>query len=818
MGKLLQDLRHAVRLLAKSPGFTAMAVLTLSLGIGANTAIFSAVNEALLRPRPGIGHPERLVDIGRTDDGHGFDNMSYPNFRDYRERTQSLSGAAGLMLEPRALSMGSRDGAERIYANLVSGNYFDVLEVKPFLGRFFLPEEDRTPGTHPVAVLSHGFWKERFQSDRDIVGREIRLNGIGYLVAGVAPPEFRGTNPLAVDAWIPMMMASHALTEPDLLECRRCSFMIAIGRLKPGLSVGQARSEAEVISAGLLRQYPQDNRGRGLTVTPSRLFPGELTTMVSAFLALLMAIVGLVLIIASVNVAGMMLVRAAARRREIAVRLALGARRSDISRQFIAEGVLVFLAGAMPGLFVAIWMRNALLALLPVLPLPVAVDLSLDWRVLLYSLSITLLAGMSASLAPALQSSRPDVLDALKDDSSSSGFRRLRLRTALVVGQVALSLVLLICAGLFLRALHRATQVDPGFDMNGLHALSMDLSLAGLKEANGTDFANRFLERVRVLPGVDSASWAWSVPLDGGGRGLGGLQIPGRETPDERGSWDADWSVVTPGYFRTMGIPLLRGRDFSEQDRGSGRQVAIINETAARAFWPDQDAVGKLARYGDPSDPASMQTIEVIGVARDQKYRSLGDQPRNFVFLPLRQRYIGNLALMVRTPNPAAAIPSIRAALREMNPNLPILNVMSIREYAALSTFPQRLASWVSGSLGALGLLLVGLGVYGVTAFSVARRTREIGIRVALGAGRRDVLRMVFGQGLRLAGLGVAIGLVLAAAAAQLLASLLYGLSPLDPLTFGSVAAAVLSVSALATWLPARRATAVDPLSALRQE
>lgn len=818
MDRLLQNLKHAVRMLAKSPGFTAVAVLTLSLGIGANTAIFTAVNESLLRPRPGIGHPDQLVDIGRTDNGHGFDNMSYPNFRDYRERARSLSGAAALMLEPRPLSMGSRDGAERIYANLVSGNYFDVLEVKPFLGRFFLSDEDRTPGAHPVVVLSSAFWRERFRSDRDIVGREIMLNGIGYLVAGVAPPEFRGTNPLAVDAWIPMMMASHVLASPDLLECRRCSFLIAIGRRKPGLSVGQARAEADVISAGLLREYPQDNRGRGLTVTPSRLFPGEMTKIVSAFLALLMAIVGLVLIIASVNVAGMMLVRAVVRRREIAVRLALGARRRDISRQFLTEGVLLFLAGAVPGVFVAVWMRNALLALLPVLPLPVSVDLSLDWRVLSFSLAITLLAGMTASLAPALQSSRPSVLDALKDESTFSGFRRLRLRTALVLGQVALSLVLLICAGLFLRALHRATRVDPGFDINGLHALSIDLSLAGLKEVDGTDFANRFLERIRRLPGVISASWAWSVPLDGAGRGLGGLQVPGRQIPAGGESWDADWSVVTPGYFRTMGIPLLRGRDFSEQDTGSGRQVAIINETAARAFWPDEDAVGKLARYGDSSDPAGMKTIEVIGVARDQKYRSLGDQPRNFVFVPLRQQYISDLALMVRTPNEAAAIPAIRAALRDMNPKLPILNVMSIREYAALSMFPQRLASWVSGSLGVLGLLLVGLGVYGVTAFSVAQRTREIGIRVALGAERRDVLRMVFRQGLRLAGLGVAIGLALAAAAAQLLASLLYGVSPLDPLTFGSVAAVVIAVSALATWLPARRAAAVNPLSALRQD
>lgn len=818
MNSFLQDVKYAVRMLTKSPAFSLVAILTLALGIGANTAIFTVVNEALLRPRPGIGDPARLVDIGRNDNGRGFDNMSYPNFRDARERTTTLSAMAGVLFEPRPMSLDTADGSERIYINLVSGNYFDVLQAKPHVGRFFSVEEDRTPATHPVVVLSFAYWQQRFSGDAGIVGREIKLNGLGYSVVGVAAREFRGTMPIAVNAWVPMMMASQVTTSRVILDCRNCSFMMAVGRLQPGATVGQARAEFDSISANLRREYPRENEQRGLTLTASRLLPGELQQIIGAFLGLLMGIVGLVLVIAAVNVAGMMLVRAAARRREIAVRLAIGAGRWQIVRQMVTEGVLLFLAGGAVGMVLAIWMRNGLVSMLPNLPVPVAFDFGLDWRVFTFALAISLLAGIAASLIPALQSSRPDLLTALKDDAHSSGDRKLRLRNALVLGQVALSLVLLICAGLFLRALDRATTIHPGFEVANLHVLSIDLSLAGLERAAGTEFAHRFVERARTLPVVKNAAWAWSIPLDGGGRGLGAFQTPGTAAPDGTEYWEFDWSVVTPGYFATMKLPLVRGRDFTDADNATGARVAIINEKAARAIWPNQDPIGKKFRNGDPGDAGSMTEIEIIGVARDQKYRSLGDGPRNFVFLPLRQQYIPNLGFMVRTENAATAIPAIRAALREMNPSLPILNALSMQEYAAVSMFPQRIASWVSGTLGFAGLLLVGLGIYGVTAFSVEQRTREIGVRMALGAARGDVLRLVLGQGLRLASWGVGLGLLLAAAASQALGSLLYGLNALDPLTFGSVAVMVLGVAALATLIPARRATRVDPLVALRYE
>jgi len=818
MNSFLQDVKYAVRMLTKSPAFTIVAVLTLALGIGANTAIFTVVNEALLRPRPGIGDPATLVDIGRTDQDRGFDNMSYPNFRDARERTTTLSGMAGMMFEPRPMSMGTTAGSERIFVNLVSGNYFEVLQAKPHAGRFFLPEEDRTPGSHPVVVLSYAYWQQRFNGDPKMLGSAIKLNGLNYTVVGVAAREFHGTTPIAVNAWVPMMMGSQVVVSRSLLECRECSFMVAIGRLKPGNTLQQARAEFAAISANLQREYPKENKGRGLAVSESSLLPGEVQQIVGGFLALLMVIVGLVLVIAAVNVAGMMLVRGVARRREIAVRLAIGAGRGQIMRQMITEGVMLFVAGGTLGLAIAMRMRDALIRMLPSLPVPVSFDLSLDWRVLAFALLLSLFAGIAASLLPALQSSRLDLVTTLKDDSHMSGDRKLRLRNALVLGQVSLSLVLLICAGLFLRALNRAATVDPGFAMANLQVLSIDLSLAGYKDADGIEFAHRFEERVRSLPAVQSAAWAWSVPLDGGGRGLGAFQTPGIHAPDGSEYWDFDWSVVTPGYFATMKIPLLRGRDFAAADNAAGTRVAIINERAARAIWPDQDPIGRKFRNGDPRDPASMTEIEIIGVARDQKYRSLGDQPRNFVFLPLRQQYIANLGFMVRTENPATAIPGIRSALLEMNPNLPLLGVISMEEYAAVSMLPQRIASWVAGSLGMLGLLLVGLGVYGVTAFSVEQRTREIGVRMALGAARGDVMRMVLAQGLRLAGWGTVIGLAISAAASQALNSFLYGISAWDPLTFVTVAGMVLGVAALATLLPARRATRVDPLVALRYE
>jgi len=815
MDALLQDVRYALRRLAKAPGFTAVAVITLALGIGANTAIFSLVNATLLRPRPGIGRPEALVDIGRTQDGSGFDTMSYPTYADYRDRTQSFSGVLGYRFEPRALSLGTEGSAERIYGSLVSGNYFDVLEVKPRLGRAFTPEEDRTPGAHPVLVLSHAFWERRFAGDPGIIGREVRINGQPFTVIGIAPEGFSGTSPFAPDVWLPMMMTDTVIPESRLLTTRDSAFLLALGRLRPGVTLAQAREEMSAIVSRLQEEFPDMDRGEGVTLLPSSLFAGETRGMVAAFLALLQTIVGLLLLMTSVNVAGMLLVRATARRREIGVRLAIGASRKQVTRQLLTEGTVLFLLGGAAGLLVAVWMRDLLLSLMPRLPVPVVLDLPLDWRVLLFALVLSLGTGLLASLAPAWQSSETDLLAALKNEGPGAGQRKARLRGALVMGQVAASLVLLVCAGLFLRALQRASSIDPGFEVRDLRVMSLDLSLAGYKEADGLAFADSLLERLGTLPAVQGAALSWAVPLDGGGHGLGGVMVDGRTTPE--GGATADWNVITPGYFATMRASLLRGREFTAQDRAGATDVAIVNETLAERFWPGRDAIGETIRTPQGRGrPDRVRTI--VGVARDQKYRSLGDGPRNFVFVPLQQNYLGQLTLAIRTEPGAPVVPEVRALLRSMNPYLPILQAQSMEEFAGFGLLPQRLAGWVASCLGLLGMLLAGTGLYGVTAFSTLQRTREIGIRMALGAEGRDVLRAVLWQGMRLAVAGMAVGLAAALTATQLLGNLLFGVSPQDPLVLGMVTAALAAVALLACYLPARRAANVDPMIALRHE
>jgi predicted permease len=810
METLWQDIKYGGRMLVKSPGFTLAAVSILALGIGANTAIFTLVNEALLRPRPGIGNPGRLVDVGRTQDGSGFDNMSYPNYKDYRDRNRTLAGLAGYALEPHAVSLSEGNSAERVHAALVSGNYFSVLEVQPAAGRLFTQEEDQAVGAHTVTVLSHRFWQGRFNGDPGIVGRDLRINGQPVRVVGVASAEFLGSSPIAPDAWFPMHMYPVVRPGSNPLESRRSVFMMAVGRLKEGTSLAQARADLSAIAGDLEREFPEANQGKGVAITSSGLIPGDLRLIVAGFFTVLMGFVGLVLLIACFDVAGMLLVRAQQRRREVAVRVALGASRWRIARQLLSEGILLFALGGAAGLLMAVWMRDLLLAFVPDLPVPLHVELSLDWRVLSFGLLLSVVSGLLASLAPALQTSHTDPVAALKEETSGTR-RRMRLRNALVLGQVAVTLVLLVCAGLFARSLQQAARVDAGIRIENLQAVGLDFALAGMKESDGLAFAEQLLQRTQSLPGVQSAALAWGLPLDGGGRGLGGIAVAGYQGPDGRSGMDVDWNVVTPGYFATLGIPLLRGRDFTAADARGSSEVAIVNEQFANLVWPGGDPIGQELINGE-------RTLEIVGVARNQKYRSLGDQPRNFVFVPLKQNYMGGLVLAVRTAPGAPFFNEFRAMLRGMNPNLPILYTQSMEEVAAVGLLPQRVAGWVAGSLGLLGLLLAGTGLYGVTAFSTTQRTREIGIRMALGARRSDVLSLVLRQGLKLAGIGVAIGLALSLGAAQLIAGLLFGVSPADPPVLLAVAVGLGAVALLASYIPARRATQVDPMVALRYE
>jgi predicted permease len=565
------------------------------------------------------------------------------------------------------------------------------------------------------------------------------------------------------------------------------------------------------MGAALARDYPDENRGRSIVVAPSRRLVGELAAPVMGFLALLMAIVGLVLMIACVNISGMLLARGAMRRREVAVRLAIGAGRGRLVGQLLTETTLLFALSGAAGVALAFWMRGALLALLPELPVPAHVDLALDWRVIAFATVVTCAAALLAGVAPALDLTRQQLAPVLRDNDATLPLRRLRLRSALVVGQVAMSLMLLLVAGLFMRTLQRVGEIDPGFDAANVEIAELNLALSNYTEDAGLRFADRLVERVSALPGVRSAALALQVPLGGGGFSLGGVIVEGRDTPDRFG-YGADWNIVTPGYFGTMGITLVRGRGFDARDGAGAPGAAVINETMASRLWPGEDPIGK--RFRDAPAPDG-RVREIVGVVRDGKYRWLGEDPRNFIFVPLAQNYLPRTTIMVKT-NGAPALPAVRALVHELDPTLPVLNAMTLDEYASVGLLPQRLAGAVSGILGVVALLLAAIGTYGVTAYSVARRTREIGIRVALGAQRRQVLGLMLRHGLALAAAGTIVGVGAALALTQLIAGLLYGVSSHDPVTFGAGAALLFVVATLASYLPARRALAVEPVDALR--
>jgi predicted permease len=809
LDRLWQDLRYAARGFVRTPLFALTALLSVALGVGAVTAIATIANALLLRPPAGVGHPERVVSVGRTTNGSGFDNMSYPVFLDYRDGTTALSALAATQIEPRHVSLAGPDGGEPIQASVVSGNFFSVLETRPALGRFFLPEEDRVPGAAPVVVLSHRFWTERFDASRSVLDSTIVLNGHPFTVVGVAGEGFQGPYVLAPDAWVPVMAVTLLGQSEDMLQARQSVWLTAMGRLAPGASAGTAEAELAAIAARSQLEYPDVNRGHGVRVLPVSLFPGDLRGMVASFLSVLLALSALVLVIASTNVAGMLLARAARRRREIAVRLAIGASRRQLARQLTVESAVLFVAAGLAGVLVARWLVAGLLGLIPRLPVQLAFDASMDWRVFAFSLGSATLAGVVAGLVPGVQATHPELVPALKSDTA--GTRRQRLRSALLVAQITFSMLLLIVAGLFARGLTRAKSIDPGFAPANVELASMDLRLANYDSLRGGQLADELLERAAALPGAENAALATVIPLDGNGLGLGGIDVPGRTPPDEERGWDADWNVITPGYFETLRIPIVRGRAFSSSDRAGAPDVAIINETFARALWPGEDPIGRTFRNDDRS-------VTVVGVARDSKYRSLGESRRNFVYVPLAQRYLSRLTLFVRERPGTALGGAIRRTIAELDRSLPILRQRTFEEHAAISLFPQRVALWVAGSLGSVALLLALLGIYGVTAFSVAQRTREIGVRAALGASRGQILRPVLRQGLVLAGVGVLLGAVAAAAITRLVAGLLYGVAPTDLAAFAGAALVLVAAAIAGSWIPARRAAAIDPASALRSE
>jgi predicted permease len=816
----LQDLRYAVRLLRRNPLFALTAVLSLAIGIGANTTIFTIANALLFKPPLGVADASRLVDVGRSQDGQGFDNGSYSNYLDIRARNTVFSGIYAYRLGPEPMSLRGKDGAERIYGEMVSTNYFNVLGTPPHIGRLFTSDDSEQPAATPLAVLSHRFWMRRFNGDPAIVGQTLVLNGRPFMVIGVTPEGFHGTTVLTSDLWVPVNMVGELASRlpPAILTSRESAWLVMGARLKPGVTVGQAQAELANIGRALEQEFPDANRGKGLRVVASSPVPGD-GAPVAAFMAVLMAIVMLVLAIACANVAGVLLARATTRRREIAVRLAIGAGRGRLIRQMLVESTLLFLIGGSGGLVLARLMTGALLSLLPAVPLPIDVTLALDGRAVVFTLTLSLVAAILSGLAPAFHASRAEVVGALKSDTQG-GPERIWLRHAFVVSQVALSIVLVVGAGLFARALQRASEIDPGFDPHGVELATLDLSLGGYTADTGRVFARELIRRVRETPGVQAAALSAVMPLGDRGIGLGGLAVPGVELRNGRRFFDVDWNVITPGYFATMKMALLTGRDFSDADREGTPSVVIVNETAARQWWPRQDALGKtlLQENGRPDAPDAVRTLTVVGVARDSKYRNLGEDPRPFVYVPIQQQYMSRTVIAARSAHGQRLAGQLRALLASMNPNLPIVQALTFDAYSQLGLLPQRIAASVAGSLGLVGVLLAAIGIYGVTAYMVSSRTREIGIRMALGAERASVVRMVLRQGLTLTMIGAAIGLAVAAAASRLLGSLLFGVGATDPLTFIGSTLLFFVVGAAACYVPARRATAIGAMDALRHD
>ncbi|HEV8431697.1 MAG TPA: ABC transporter permease [Pyrinomonadaceae bacterium] len=833
--ELLQDLRFGMRILLKNPGFTLVVVGTLALGIGANTAIFGLVDALLLRPLPVVKAPSELVLLMRGDGGGP--TLSYPDFTVLRERNEVLSDLALYTQAP--ISFGNNVRSEVVLGAMVSGNYFDVLEIKPSLGRAFLPEEDRTPGAHPVVVLSHSFWQSRFNSDRAVVGQTIVLNNRRFTVVGIAPPGFDGeTAPMKVSLWIPVMMMSAMRSEPresgthDPLSNRHNENFGAIGRLKQGVSVIEAQAALETINRQLELSNPppteqgfNPNNDRSLRlISPQGIMIGSIREMAVTSSGLAGATVLTVLLIACANVANLLMARAARRRKEVAVRLAMGATRWRLIRQLLTESVLLALVGATAGLFLAYWINQLLMAFKPPFPPPFtfSLDLSFDIRTFAFTFLLAAVTGVIFGLVPALQASRPDVLPALKDESNAESPRVpwLNLRNALVITQVALSLALLISTGLFVRTLRYARQIDLGFKPDQVLAVSFNLRLQGYDEAKGREFYRQILERLERLPGVQTVSVTNLLPL--GFMWLSTPVVPeNREVPPNERVFAGDVSVDSK-YFETIGTPLLRGRDFTAQDTIKSPPVAIVSEKLAHSLWPEVndpgEALGKRLRVGR-SNPIS---CEVIGVAKDSRnniFNRLDREPEPTIYRPFAQNYSAFASLIVRTDgDPRGLISAVRREVAALDENLPPQDLQPLSETVSLASWSARTGAAVLGVFGLLGLVLAAIGIYGVMSYSVSRRTREIGLRMALGAETRDVIKLIVKQGMGLTLIGAMIGVMLAVAVTRLLASLLYGVTATDPATFAGVVLFVIGVAVLACYLPARRATKVDPMMALRCE
>ena len=819
METLLQDLKYGLRSLAKRPGFAAVAVFSLALGIGVNTTIFSFVNAALFRPVP-FQDPARLM---RVWDGMA---ASYPDYTAYRNEANVFSGLTAYAQRPMSLVVNGE--SERISGEFVAGNYFDVLKVNPALGRGFLPEEDEVAGRNLVVVISNTLWRRRFNADLGIVGKSITLNQQAFTIIGVMPPKFVGATVITPpDLWVPIMTepvvnpGSQALTSPD------SGWLMMMGRLRPESNQRAAQAAVGMIASRLHQQRrdrksgPEEQGERTVAVVEARglMVPPQGRGPTLAVAGILMTIVSLILLVACANVANMLLARAINRRKEIAVRLALGAGRWRIVRQMLTESLLLSVMGGLAGLLFALWGADLIVPFVSEATAGNIANLNLtpDVRVLSYTLILSLITGVVFGLLPALQSSRPNVVLALKDEKIRIGrTRALNLRSVLVVSQIAVSMLLLVTAGLFIRNLRNTQHAEPGFaTSNGLMA-SFDLGIAGYNKERGELFQTQLLERLRASAQIRSASLAEFVPL-GTGRNVSSLYIEGEEfSPDRQIDESSTLShmTVSTDYFKGLEIPLIHGRDFEARDNESTPGVIIVNETLARRMSPDGNAVGKRLRTDSKGD-----YLEVVGVVRDIKYESLSEPPLYFAYRPLAQRYQPAMTVHLRSVgDPTSAASQLRSEVKALDPNLPLTDFKTMEEHMRLPLAPAKLFVSLTGGFAVLTVLLAAVGLYGVMAYLVSTRTHEIGIRMALGAQTSGIRRLILGQGMRLALTGISLGLIAAFAFTRILSSLLYGVSATDPATFFGVAIGLALVALLACYVPARRATKVDPLVALRYE
>jgi predicted permease len=821
---LAKDIRFAVRMLLKNRGFSAVAVLSLALGFGLNTTIFTVVNAVLLNPVP-VRDVSRLVQLDTIDTkthvtqaNQAKLGMSFPNFEDYRRQNEVFTGLAG-WFQP-ALTWSGGAEPKQVQGFMVSANYFDVLGINPAAGRFFLPDEDTKLNSNNVVVISYALWTDKFGADPAAIGRSMILNAMPYTIIGVAPRGFKGTVSLASSeqVWIPTSMRKQVLAGFDaaFFDDRRYLTMTLFGRLKPGVSVPQAEASLKTIASRLEAEFPKDNAGRSVALSSLSEAAVGINNRAQFTLAgaTMLGAVGLVLLIACANLANLLLAQAARREKEMTVRAALGAGRGRLLRQLLTESTLLSLAGAAVGLAIAYWGRGVLWSYRPSFIEQNDVVLALDSHVLLFTLGIALLTGALFGAVPAIKASAPDLADALKAGGrgNSVGWRANPGRSLLVVFETALALVALIGAGLFVRSQQNAQRIDPGFESEKLFMMAFNLGALHYNEGQAQQFYRAAAERAAASPGVQSATIASNFPVGGGL-----LRTVFPEGQDEASGYRGTLTLldsVTPTFFETLRIPLVRGRIFTDNDRQDTLPVAVVNEAMAKRFWPNDDALGKRFHFfGDT------QLREIVGIVKNTVVIQIGEDPQPLIYLPITQNYAAFATLQVRTTGkPEGSISAVRDAVQSLDPSLAITNVQTVHEMMDQGLWAPRMAAALLTLFGALALVLAAIGVYGVLSYSVNQQRQEIGIRRALGAQGGDVLRLVAGQGLRLAVAGLVLGLLLAFGFTRALASLLYGVRATDAWTFGGVTAILLAVALLACYIPARRATHVDPLVALRYE